>query len=76
MVVKMLFILLVLFNSESVLCVLQLSCVFVPKIYLQFTIVRTYYFRFMHGWNYKNVNIGSTVPYDGKKDLEIILRKL
>ena len=31
MVQYMLFILLVLFNSESVLCVLQLSCIFVPK---------------------------------------------
>ena len=35
MVEHMLFILLVLFNSESVLCVLQLSCIFVPKIYLR-----------------------------------------
>ena len=75
MVEKMLFILLVLFNSESVLCVLQLSCIFVPKICLQFTIVRTDRFRFTHGWDYKNVDIGSTVPFE-KKDLEIILRKL
>ena len=57
MVENMLFILLVLFNSESVLCVLQLSCIFVPKIYLQFTKVRIDCFRFTHGWDYKNVDI-------------------
>ena len=64
----MLFILLVLFNSESVLCVLQLNCIFVPKINLQFTKVRTDCFRFTHGWDYKNVDIG-TVPYRMKKRL-------
>ena len=57
MVENMLLILLVLFNSESVLCVLQLSCIFVPKINLQFTKVRTNCFRFTHGWDYKNVDI-------------------
>ena len=80
MVENMLFKLLFSFNSESVLCVLQLSCTFVPKIYLQFTIVRADCFRFTHGCDYKNVDIGTvpcrTIIYLKKKDLdEIILRK-
>ena len=53
-------------GRESVLCVLQLSCIFVPKIYLQFMKVRTVRygtgtdcFRFTNGWDYKNADIGA-----------------
>ena len=72
MVEHMLFILLVLFNSESVLCVLQLSCIFVPKIYLQFTKVRT---DFVFGFRMAGIiKTWISVPNE-KKDLEIILRE-
>ena len=64
---KLLLIQLVLFNSDSVLCVLQLIILyFCLKKYIQSTYgtvlvryVRTDCFRFTHDWDYKNTCTGT-----------------
>ena len=55
-------------GRESVLCVLQLSCIFVPKIYLQFTKVRTASTDFVFGFRMAGIiKTWISVPNEKKR---------